>query len=296
MGRHLGLLYPPDNVNTEFTSSETPISRSNTQSQLSLVVALLSLYSLCWECTLLFITFNENVGLGIYCHRACSVSGIFFAENPRYLLPVSQLLLLQQARGTGFDRWQVPKAPWPRTRAGASDAPAGLSQEQLVPPPGHGTHRSSAGGVGPSAGLHGTHALLWHGQRVSGTGRTPAVLSWVVLCRTQKRWWSFPAQSMSSVREESPRSSGERQRDRSACSHPFLAAALGSQTHSPQTLGRSGKGTGLWDVPLQHGELPPLGKQTQVPVQHSPTLPPGHFAASLLQLTQEHKRCPDAEL
>lgn len=69
MGRHFGLLYPQDNINTKFTSSKTPISRSDTPSQLSLVVALLSIYSLCWECALLFIIFSENVGLGIYCHR-----------------------------------------------------------------------------------------------------------------------------------------------------------------------------------------------------------------------------------
>ena len=33
----------------------------------------------------------------------------------------------------------------------------------------------------------------------------------------------------------------------------------------------------LWDVPQQHGELLPLGKQIQVPVQQSPTLHPGHL-------------------
>lgn len=113
MRRHFGLLYPQDNVNTEFTSSKTPISM---RSQLSLVAALLSTYSPCWERALLFITFSENVGLGIHCHRAHSGFGIFFAESPRYLLPVSQLLLLRQARGTGFNRWLVPKAPRPRTQ------------------------------------------------------------------------------------------------------------------------------------------------------------------------------------
>lgn len=69
--------------------------------------------------------------------------------------------------------------------------------------------------------------------------------------------------------------------------------------NSPQTLGRSGdrselcnqrhwegvKGDRsklcnqklLWDMPLQHRELLPLGKEIQVPVQHSPTLHPGHL-------------------
>lgn len=135
------------------------------QSQLSPVVALLSICSLPWEHALLLITFSENVGFGFYCHRAPSGFGIFFADTPRYLLPVSQLLLLQQAQGTGFNRRPAPKAPWPRTQAGGSDAQAGLSQEQPVPPPGHGTHQSLARGVGPAAGLHGTQAPLWHGGR-----------------------------------------------------------------------------------------------------------------------------------
>lgn len=185
MGRHFGLLYPQDNINTKFTSSKTPISRSDTPSQLSLVVALLSIYSLCWECALLFIIFSENIGLGIYCHRVLWFWN-FLCRKPQIFTPVSQLLLLQQAQGTGFNRWLLPKAPWPHTRARGGNAQAGLSQEQLVLPLGHSTHQSSAGGVGPGAGLHGTHALLWHGGRVSGTGRTPAVLSCAVLCRMQK--------------------------------------------------------------------------------------------------------------
>lgn len=74
--------------------------------------------------------------------------------------------------------------------------------------------------------------------------------------------------------------------------------------NSPQTLGRSGKETGLSSATRNYfgtcrcntGSYFPLERRSKSLC--STVLPyiQGIFTASLLQLTQEHKRCPNAEL
>lgn len=86
MGRHSGLLYPQGNVDTEFSSSKTPISRNYTRSVLPgsgsafhilpVLATCSSIHNLC-----------ENVGLGIYCHGALSALGIFFQKPSHILCP-----------------------------------------------------------------------------------------------------------------------------------------------------------------------------------------------------------------
>lgn len=159
------LLHLQNSVNLEFTSSETlfllvgevSCPSSGSAFHAPPVLGMLPFIH----------NSSENVGLGIYCHRALSGLGIFFAGSLSYFLPAARLLVLQRARGTVFNSEQVPGAPWPWTQAAC-----GLGiWEQLLP------LRGTAGAGALSAAGPAAHALFGYGGKVLGTGRTPAALS-----------------------------------------------------------------------------------------------------------------------
>lgn len=266
---------------------------------MSLAVALLSTYSLCWEHALLFITFSENVGLGIYCHRAHSVFGILFAENPRYLLPVCQLLLLQRAARHRFytDGWcprargHVPQSGRQRCTGWAEPRAAGTSPgAQHVPEPCRGSwprrraprhaHIAAAPRKSVEDGQNSSSPVL--------RGFVPYAEVMVILPGSAR------VLSVTGVTKEPWESQH---------SQPSVPCSSSWLPNLPQTLGRSGKETGLSSATTncsgmchcKMGSHFPLESRSKSPCSRVLPYIQGIFTASLLQLTQEHERCPNAE-